>query len=379
MGERIGLYLHIPFCRQKCLYCDFPSYAGMETWQKEYVDALTAEIRIRGERYKEKKIVSVFLGGGTPTVLPIPLLERLMEAVKTHFTILEDAEITIEANPGTLNQEMAQALRQMGFNRLSMGVQAWQNRLLQNLGRIHTIEDFLENYQAVREAGFENVNVDLMFALPQQSMADWKETLERITALEPEHISAYSLIIEEGTPFYDCWEKGTLQPASEDLDREMYHWAADFLAKKGYQQYEISNFAKAGRQSRHNCIYWRAEEYLGMGLGAHSYLAGRRFHNPYDIRKYIVAMGEPAKLEEDVELLSEEDALAEFMFLGLRLTDGVSFERFQKRFGRGMKEVYSRQIEQLKQEGLLWEGEAGVRLTRRGIDVSNVAFEKFLL
>ena len=378
MGNTIGLYIHIPFCRQKCLYCDFPSWAGKEGQMQDYVDALTKEIQNRGKAHKEKTVVSVFFGGGTPTTLAIPMLEQLMQAVFENWNIAEGAEITTEANPGTLGKEMAVALKKMGFNRLSMGVQAWQNRLLKDLGRIHTIEAFQENYQAVREAGFENVNTDLMFALPNQTMADWQETVKSIVALKPEHISAYSLIIEEGTPFFDRYEKGELEPAAEDLDREMYHWAVDFLKEKGYEQYEISNFAKADRQSRHNRIYWQAEEYLGMGLGSHSYMEGERFHNIYDLQEYIKANGDASLLKEDIEIISEEDALAEFMFLGLRLMEGVSFERFRERFGQEMKNIYGSQIEELVKDGLLEKDEIGIRLTRRGVDISNIVFEKFL-
>lgn len=377
-NKTIGLYIHIPFCRQKCLYCDFPSWAGKEGQMQGYVDALTKEIENRGKAYSDRKVVSVFFGGGTPTILSVPMLEQLMQAVFANWDIAEDAEITTEANPGTLDGEMADALRKMGFNRLSMGVQAWQNRLLKDLGRIHTMEAFQENYKAVREAGFENVNTDLMFALPNQTMADWQETVRNIVALNPEHISAYSLILEEGTPFFDRYEKGELEPAAEELDREMYHWAVDYLAKMGYGQYEISNFAKKGRQSRHNRIYWQAEEYLGMGLGAHSYMDGERFHNRYDLQEYIDAEGEVSLLKEDVEVITEEDALAEFMFLGLRLTEGVSFARFRERFGQEMKNIYGRQIEELVKDGLLKEDEIGIRLTVRGVDISNVVFEKFL-
>ena len=202
MKNTIGLYIHIPFCRQKCLYCDFPSWAGLEGQMQAYADALTAEIGKRGQANRGKQVISVFFGGGTPTTLPIPLLRQLTAAVFESWDIAEGAEITTEANPGTLDREMAEALREMGFNRLSMGVQAWQNRMLGQLGRIHTIEGFLENYRAVRAAGFENVNTDLMFALPGQTMADWQETVRNIVGLQPEHISAYSLIIEEAQPWY---------------------------------------------------------------------------------------------------------------------------------------------------------------------------------
>ena len=379
-ARTIGLYIHIPFCRQKCLYCDFPSWAGKEGQMQGYVNALTKEIENRSKEYPDRKVVSVFFGGGTPTTLSIPMLEQLMQTVFANWDIAEDAEITTEANPGTLDAEMALALKRMGFNRLSMGVQAWQNRLLKDLGRIHTIESFQENYRAVREAGFENVNTDLMFALPNQTMEDWQETVKNIVDLNPEHISAYSLILEEGTPFFDRYEKGELEPAEEELDREMYHWAVDYLAEMGYEQYEISNFAKKGRQSRHNRIYWQAEEYLGMGLGSHSYMNGERFHNIYDLQEYIKADGDISllKLKEDAEIILEEDALAEFMFLGLRLTEGVSFERFRERFGQEMKNIYGSQIGELVRDGLLEEDEIGIRLTRRGVDISNFVFEKFL-
>ncbi len=377
--ESIGLYIHIPFCRQKCLYCDFPSWAGREGQMQMYVDALTAEIRAQGKRYENREVVSVFFGGGTPTALEIPMLAQLMQAIWESFRVTADAELTTEANPGTLSYEMAAALKKMGFNRLSMGVQAWQNSILHRLGRIHTIEEFLENYHAVRQAGFENVNVDLMFALPGQSMAQWQETVQQIAALKPEHISAYSLIIEEGTPFYESYRAGKLELVSEEMDREMYHWTVDTLAEWGYGQYEISNFAKVGRQSRHNRIYWQAEEYLGMGLGAHSYMDGKRFHNSYDLQKYISAKGDTSLLKEDIELITEADALAEFMFLGLRLTEGVSFARFRQRFGKEMDTVYGKELQELTEMGLLLRDESGVRLSRRGIDVSNAVFERFLL
>lgn len=376
--ESIGLYIHIPFCRQKCLYCDFPSWVGKEGQMQAYVDALTAEIQAQGKRYANREVISVFFGGGTPTALEIPMLAQLMRAVSESFRGAADAEITTEANPGTLSFEMAAALKKMGFNRLSMGVQAWQNSILRSLGRIHTIEEFLENYHAVRQAGFENVNVDLMFALPGQTMAEWQETLRHIVALKPEHISAYSLILEEGTPFCESYRAGELHPVSEETDREMYHWAVDYLAEQGYRQYEISNFARAGRQSRHNCIYWRAEEYLGLGLGAHSYMDGVRFHNGYDLQAYISAEGNPLRRREDAEQLTEADALAEFMFLGLRLTEGVSFARFRQRFGKEMDAVYGKELRELTELGLLVREKDGVRLSRRGVDVSNFVFERFL-
>ncbi len=267
----------------------------------------------------------------------------------------------------------------MGFNRLSMGVQAWQNRLLTTLGRIHSIEEFQNNFMIARGAGFQNINVDLMFALPSQTFEDWNETLKKITEMNPEHISAYSLIIEEGTPFYDKFEKGELQEIGEELDRKMYHYAVSFLAENGYEQYEISNFAKKGRDSRHNQIYWETQPYLGLGLGAHSFFGGSRFHNTYDMDKYILAHGEITIIEEDREAETKKDEIEEFMFLGLRMTKGVSFDEFYGRFGIDMRQVYPESIATSIQSGLLKETVSGIALTARGIDLSNQVFTEFLL
>jgi len=302
-----------------------------------------------------------------------------MTKIKECFFISNDAEITIEANPGTIEKEKAEALIKMGFNRLSMGVQAWQNRLLSTLGRIHTIEEFRNNFQIAREAGFQNINVDLMFALPTQTFEDWNETLERITEMNPEHISAYSLIIEEGTPFFEAFQKGELLEIGEELDRKMYHFAVSFLAEQGYKQYEISNFSKKGKESKHNQIYWETEPYLGIGLGAHSYFDGSRFHNNYDMDKYLFASGEISLLEEEKEVVSKKDAMEEFMFLGLRMTDGVSYERFYERFGLEMRTVYGKTISAFVDNGLLEETDNGIALTSKGIDLSNQVFSEFIL
>lgn len=379
MMKNMGLYVHIPFCKRKCLYCDFPSFGGMEEKFNAYAYALEQEIEKRGEKSLDYMVTSIFFGGGTPTVLSDELLSSLLERVKASFNIADEAEITIEANPGTMGEEKAMALREMGFNRLSMGVQAWQNHLLSILGRVHTIEEFQNNFKNARKAGFDNINVDIMFALPTQTFAEWKETLERITNLKPEHISAYSLIIEEGTPFYEKFEKGELLETDEELDREMYHYAVAFLANKGYQQYEISNFAKHERESRHNKIYWQTTPYLGLGLGAHSYFRGSRFHNTYDLDKYILAEGEINRLEEEHEMLSKKASMEEFMFLGLRLTEGVSFKVFSQRFGVKMKEVYNKVISDLLERNLLRQTKEGIALTERGIDLSNQVFTEFLL
>lgn len=376
--KETGLYIHIPFCKQKCLYCDFPSFANQEDKQQAYVEALQKELVQKSAQCAGWKIKSVFFGGGTPTVLPISALRQLIQTVFRHYTVLPHAEITIEANPGTLDANTCQALYDMGFRRLSMGVQAWQDTLLQRLGRIHTRAEFLENYAHAREAGFTNINLDLMFALPKQTLADWIETLDAAIALHPEHISAYSLIVEEGTPFAQMYENGVYQPTEEDLDRQMYHIAIQKLAQAGYHQYEISNFAQTGKQSVHNQIYWQDDCYLGFGLGAHSYWDGARFHNSYDLDQYITLGKKGIFPQEEKEILTQAEAYAEFMFMGLRMTDGICKERFLERFGVSVSQIYGTQLQQLQVQGLLEETPTHYRLTPFGIDVSNQVFMAFL-
>ena len=374
----LELYIHIPFCVKKCDYCDFLSGPAGKERQREYFQALEREIAAVPD-FSDREITTVFIGGGTPSVPDPSLVGEMLDQIRNKFFVAPDAEITIEANPGTLYKEKLQIYLEHGINRLSLGLQSPQNRELKILGRIHTWEEFQESFFMARDAGFSNINIDLMSAIPEQTYADWEKNLRTVAGLSPEHISAYSLIIEEGTPFYESYRAGKLELVSEEMDREMYHWTVDTLAEWGYGQYEISNFAKVGRQSRHNRIYWQAEEYLGMGLGAHSYMDGKRFHNSYDLQKYISAKGDTSLLREDTELITETDALAEFMFLGLRLTEGVSFVRFRQRFGKEMDTVYGKELQELAELGLLLRDESGVRLSRRGIDVSNAVFERFLL
>ncbi len=386
--KQLELYLHIPFCQEKCRYCDFLSAPAQEEVKESYIKALHEEIRQKSKAYEHYSVPSVFIGGGTPSVFDGAAIARLMESLYTFFSVEKNAEITIECNPGTLNREKAAHYRQAGVNRISLGLQSARDEELKLLGRIHTFEAFLKNYDAVRSAGFDNVNLDLMFGLPMQKRSHWEYTLKQAAALAPEHISAYSLIIEEGTPFFQQFEEDCLRRdrgeapyylPDEDTERGMYEYTKEFLKDQGYHHYEISNFAKPGRQSHHNRIYWQAEEYLGLGLGAHSFWNGERFHNPYGLEEYMQAGGIPERLEQDREKISEQDALAEFMFLGLRLTEGVAFAAFRERFGREMKDVYGSRIDKLTRQGLLAADGAGIRLTRRGIDVSNVVFGEFLL
>ena len=374
MKDKISLYIHIPFCVRKCLYCDFPSFSGMESIFDDYVRMLCREIDETYSDYRGMEVKSIFVGGGTPSVLPPALLGRISDKIFSRFDVDSKAEITIETNPGTLDAKKLAEMKSMYFNRLSMGLQAWQDRLLKKLGRIHTADEFETNFLQARDAGFKNINVDLMFALPAQSLDDWQETLEKVIKLRPEHISAYSLIIEEGTPFFDMFDRGELKETDEETDRKMYYLAKEMLSDKGYKQYEISNFAKEGFECYHNKVYWRTEEYQGFGLGAHSYADGVRFHNTYDMKEYL--RGEGFRL--DKEFLSLQEKQEEFMFMGLRMNEGVSEAEFLRRFGESMDSVYGDEIKELISEELLVKKDGRLSLTDRGVDISNSVFEKFI-
>ena len=374
MKDKISLYIHIPFCVRKCLYCDFPSFSGMESIFDDYVRMLCREIDETYSDYRGMEVKSIFVGGGTPSVLPPALLGRISDKIFSRFDVDSKAEITIETNPGTLDAKKLAEMKSMYFNRLSMGLQAWQDRLLKKLGRIHTADEFETNFLQARDAGFKNINVDLMFALPAQSLDDWQETLEKVIKLRPEHISAYSLIIEEGTPFFDMFDRGELKETDEETDRKMYYLAKEMLSDKGYKQYEISNFAREGFECYHNKVYWRTEEYQGFGLGAHSYSDGVRFHNTYDMKEYLRGEG----LRLDKEFLSIEEKQEEFMFMGLRMNEGVSEAEFMRRFGESMDSVYGDEIKELISEELLVKKDGRLSLTDRGVDISNSVFEKFI-
>ena len=374
MKDKISLYIHIPFCVRKCLYCDFPSFSGMESIFDDYVRMLCREIDETYSDYRGMEVKSIFIGGGTPSVLPPALLGRISDKIFSRFDVDSKAEITIETNPGTLDAKKLAEMKSMYFNRLSMGLQAWQDRLLKKLGRIHTADEFETNFLQARDAGFKNINVDLMFALPAQSLDDWQETLEKVMKLRPEHISAYSLIIEEGTPFFDMFDRGELKETDEETDRKMYYLAKEMLNDKGYKQYEISNFAREGFECYHNKVYWRTEEYQGFGLGAHSYSDGVRFHNTYDMKEYLRGGG----LRLDKEFLSLQEKQEEFMFMGLRMNEGVSEAEFLSRFGESMDSVYGDEIKELISEELLVKKDGRLSLTDRGVDISNSVFEKFI-
>lgn len=366
------MYIHIPFCIQKCFYCDFPSFAGKQALYADYTNALILELQKKAPLFQGESLKTIFFGGGTPTILPISLLQNIMDTIFKYYTVSPHAEITIEANPGTLSLSVLKALYQMGFQRLSIGLQAWQDILLQKLGRVHTLSMFLKNYYHAREVGFKNINIDIMFSLPEQTQAQWEQTLSEVAALQPEHISAYSLIIEEGTPFFELFQKNKLVLPDEEQDRKMYYTTKEILASYSYIPYEISNFSKKGYECQHNRVYWQTKHYLGFGLGAHSYYKNKRFHNSYDINQYF------AGKIEDVEHLTTATLQSEFMFMGLRMMEGISAKVFQKRFGVSLQSIYGEQIKILLKQNLLQQEQDRYFLTERGIDLSNTVFCYFL-
>jgi len=391
MDNSIGIYIHIPFCKSKCYYCDFNSYSGREHLAGSYFDALISEIKNSAASLSERPVKSIFIGGGTPSLVDPKYIASLLEVCSKYFKIEPDAEISMESNPGTLSYESLKAHKAAGVNRLSVGLQAWQDRLLESLGRIHRRRQYVENMEAAFRAGFRNINTDLIFGLPGQTFDDWAETLEAVTAIGCSgadtgttsasgltHLSCYSLKIEEGTDFGDRLEAGTLIPADDELDRKMYHYTVQFLAQKGFRHYEISNFAKPGFECKHNLVYWKAQEYAGFGAGAHSYLNHRRFNNVEGIEKYIEAVG---TLHEDIQLIGRQEAMSEFMILGLRLIDGVSAVEFEARFGVNIREMYGDKLERLVKQGLMTKERdysERYRLTTLGLDLANRVFVEFI-
>lgn len=369
--DDLSIYIHIPFCMAKCAYCDFLSFPGKTDYFDKYVKALCGEIKSCAKELSDYNAATIFFGGGTPTVLSAEALNKILSAVRTNYNVDKNSEITVEANPETVDLGKLSALRQGGFNRISFGVQAWQNRLLKKIGRIHSSQKAERAFFDARNAGFENINIDLMFALPEQSIADWEESLQKTIALNPEHISCYSLILEEGSRFFE--DKSIVLP-DDETDRAMYYAAKTAFKNAGYKHYEISNFSKADAESRHNSVYWTGGDYMGFGLGAHSLIGGNRFHNTANLQKYITGKHE----KEDCEVLTTNDRQAEFMILGLRLLDGISKREFSKRFGKALDEVYGNEITECKNQGLLAQDDERIFLTEKGIDLSNMVFVKFL-
>ncbi len=383
----LELYVHIPFCVRKCNYCDFLSFPSGEEVREQYVQALTEEIKRTAYAVNEEKdhtqqpelsVTSVFFGGGTPSLLTAEQINRLMKCIYREFSVVSDAEISIEANPGTLNELKLEALRSAGFNRLSIGLQSTQDKLLCALGRIHTLQEFEQNYDLARKCGFDNINIDIMSALPGQTLNDYRETLRIVTGFQPEHISSYSLIIEEGTPLSRDHKLLDLLP-DEETDRKMYEMTKEILGLGGFHRYEISNYARPGRECRHNMGYWDGTPYLGFGLGASSYYDHARFSNESDLRSYIRQPYRPFVRRKDYEYQSRKQEMEDRMIFGLRMMRGISREKYKEEFGISPEDVYGSQIRKFTEYGLLECGRDHIRLTDKGIDVSNRIFEELLL
>ncbi len=375
-----ALYIHVPFCLKKCYYCDFISYPFDAGDAGAYLDALFREMRRYGAVLSdaEKRISSLYVGGGTPTCLPAAGLCAILENAAAHFNLLPDCEITVEANPGTVDPGGLRELKKAGFNRLSLGVQSFQDRLLRVLGRVHDVREAVHAARQARAAGFTNLNLDFIFGVPGQTLDDWMETLTGAVELFPEHIALYGLQLEAGTPLEKSVAGGSIKACSEDLELSMYLTAIDFLAAHGYLHYEISNFARPGRQSVHNLGYWLNHTYLGLGPAAHSYLRERRFHNYTSLKSYLdkVNRGEtPVEAGEHIPVGRE---MSETMFLGLRLLQGVDLGRFYRRFGRRAEAVYREEINRLEKNGLVKVEAGWLRLTKKGLPVANTVFREFV-
>lgn len=374
----LGLYIHIPFCKQKCAYCDFCSFPAEASQQERYVQALVQEIGLAADRASGMPVDTVFIGGGTPTLLSADQLRRIFEAVESHYSLTASAEISIESNPATLTEEHLGLFKEKRVTRISIGLQTTHNRLLKRLGRAHTIEQFLDTYNKVKSAGSWDVNVDLIYHIPGQTRQDWLDTLETVTALEPEHISCYSLQLEEGTPLEAAVSAGRYKLSSDQNDRWMHHTAIDMLAMKGYEQYEISNFSKPGHSCRHNLKYWQREPYLGLGLAAHGFIGKQRLANPKSMAAYLEALEQGRLAFEVIEELDPSEILFETVMLGLRTTAGIVWEDVLESSPPEKRRVWDQVAESLKEQGLLQTAAGRLQLTRLGIDLSNHVFSAFM-
>lgn len=378
MKKDLGLYIHIPFCVRKCEYCDFLSWSTGEEEREQYVKALLLEIESYREFAKGYRVSTVFIGGGTPSVLLPEQMERILQKIYEVFELEKRPEITIEVNPGTVDEKKLQCYKENGINRLSMGLQSVNDEKLRLLGRIHTYRDFVESYELARKVGFDNISLDLISSIPGQNLQEWKKELETAAAQNPEHISVYQLIIEEGTPFYERYAEHPELLPDEETSREIYLWTGKFLKEAGYEQYEISNYTKSGKESRHNLKYWERGDYLGLGLGAASMVRNIRMSNTKDMKTYLECCTQPKTMREDVQFLEEPRQMEEFMFLGLRKTRGVSKKEFRRTFGREMDMVYEKALHKCLENGMLLEHKDRIFLSEEGTLLSNIVLSEFL-
>lgn len=387
--KNVGLYIHIPFCKKKCEYCDFKSYSGKEALIDKYMKWLKYELKEVGEGnrldYENKLdklaiVKTIYIGGGTPSIIDEKYISEIMNIIKENYTLSDDAQITIEVNPGTVTENKLDVYKRSGINRLSIGLQETHNDILKSLGRIHTYEEFLNTYNLARKVGFENINVDLMLGLPKQSITDIEESVQKIINLKPEHISVYSLIIEEGTSFYSKLENNELVLPEDEDERKMYWLVKKMLEENGYTHYEISNFAKKGFESKHNLACWNQEEYIGFGVAAHSYTNNVRYSNIDSIEEYIKNFEENNETDNFIfhEKQTASSKMKEFMMLGLRKINGVAIQDFKNKFGANPIFVYRKELEKLVNEELVEIDGDYIKLTNKGLDLANLVWEEFV-
>ena len=375
-NKEIGVYVHIPFCKQKCYYCDFISYCNKDNLIDDYVKAVKKEIRMQNI---QSQITTVYIGGGTPSYIDSKYIVEIIEEIKKK-NLSKRPEITIEVNPGTVTKEKLKDYRRCGINRLSIGLQSTQDEILKEIGRIHNFEQFLETYEMARKVGFKNINVDLILRIPNQRIKDLKDSLEKIIKLQPEHISVYSLIVEDGTPIANKIEKGELELPDEDTERNMYWYVKNTLELNGYIHYEISNFAKKGRESKHNMNCWKQNQYFGFGVAAHSYRDITRYSNTEKIEEYIKnVMTERLDRNRIIhEIQKEYDAEKEYMLLGLRKIAGVNISEFKLKFGDNPIYLFRNELKKLTDEGLIIVDDDFIKLTNKGIDLANLVWAEFI-
>ena len=374
----LGLYIHIPFCIKKCKYCDFNSFKLNVDEKRKYLNSLKREMELYKVNLEDKSIDSVFVGGGTPSILNEEEIKILFQNIKNNFRIKDSAEITMECNPGTLTLNKLKTMKACGVNRLSIGLQAVQNNHLEYIGRVHTYEEFEKNYYQAKEVGFENINIDLMYALPNQSKEDWMESLEKVVKLNPTHISSYSLILEENTELFNMYQKHEFKLLDEDTDIEMYEYTINYLKSNGYNQYEISNYAQKGFECKHNILYWKCENYVGLGVSASGFLNERRYNNLCELDKYEEIIHSGKKPIEWEEKLSIKDEIEENIFLGLRMNEGIKFKDFYEKYNLDFEEEYKIEIDKLKKMELIETNDEGMRLTQKGREISNSVFVEFM-
>ena len=378
--ERFGIYVHIPFCKSKCFYCDFISYCNKENIWKDYIDSLKEEIRFNKEKLKNKLITTIYIGGGTPSIIDSAYIKEVLEEIKDNYNIDENCEITIEVNPGTVSKDKLLDYKEVGINRLSIGLQSTNNDLLKQIGRIHTYEQFLDTYNSAKEVGLNNINVDLIIGLPNQILDDVEDSLNKVIELNPNHISVYSLILEEGTKLEQMVNAKKVTLPDDELERKMYWFVKNKLEEKEYIHYEISNFAKKGFESKHNTDCWNQEEYIGFGVAAHSYMNGTRFSNIENVEKYIENIKENKMIKNIMihEVQTKKSKQDEYMMLSLRKLEGVAVKDFKNKFGENPIFIYKDKLEKLVNLELIEIDLDNIKLTKKGLDLANEVWEEFV-